>query len=116
MGFPPHIPLFSGTNAQNWINAALLGAGPGSTSRLKSSLRRASLTTIGLNALPRPVYLAISSLGAGAGSSNSAFFSSVQNTLGNLIFGVASFFAPIWLLYVSEYILLPLCTQLDLSI
>lgn len=65
--------------------------------------------TSGLNPSSRPVYLAISSLGAGAGASNSAFFSSVQNTLGNLTFGVASFFAPIWLLYVSEYILLPLC-------
>lgn len=76
--FPPNIPFLAGASAQNWLAAAVLGAAPG-------------------------VYLAITGLGAGAGQSNSAKFSEIQNCLGNGIYGVASFFMPMLLRRVSEW-------------
>ncbi|OCF30948.1 hypothetical protein I316_07354 [Kwoniella heveanensis BCC8398] len=76
MLIPLSIPSLSGTNAQNWLASIVLGCGPG-------------------------IYLAITGLGAGAGQANSAKFSEIQNCLGNGVFGVASFFAPLLLRYCS---------------
>ncbi|WVW85896.1 hypothetical protein I302_107934 [Kwoniella bestiolae CBS 10118] len=76
MLIPLAIPSLSGTNAQNWLASVVLGCGPG-------------------------IYLAITGLGAGAGQANSAKFSEIQNCLGNGVFGVASFFAPLLLRYCS---------------
>lgn len=75
--FPPPIPFLASTRAQNWLAAAILGAGPG-------------------------IYLAITGLGAGGGMSNSAKFSQIQNSLGNGLFGLFSFFMPLALRHVSE--------------
>lgn len=47
------------------------------------------------------IYLAVVGLGAGGGQANSALLSSIQNSLGNGVFGVGSFFIPILLRYCS---------------
>lgn len=86
MHFPPQISFLQGTYAQNWIAAAVLGAGPGSSSSFLSLLLPPSPFRTLLTDSRRlsQVYLSITALGAGAGAANSAFFSSVQNTLGNV--------------------------------